>query len=303
MDRRRFLASSSLAFVAAAFGDQPVLAIGQAAPTPRFEDLRGGVGIFTDRGGTIGWLATPDGVVVVDSQFAETATDCIDGLKEKSPHAIDLLVNTHHHADHTGGNRTFRPLVTSIVAHANSAAWQKKAAVEAKTEADQAYPDTTFTDTWRTTVGSETVTATHYGAGHTSGDVVVAFERANIVHVGDLVFHRMHPFVDRAAGGSFASWIKALDAIPAQHAADTMYIFGHARDGSGVTGRKDDLARFRDYLTAVLDYTSKAIQAGRPRNDIVRTRGLRGFDEYASTPPRMTLGSVLGAAYDELAAR
>ena len=92
-------------------------------------------------------------MLVVDSQYADTAQACIDGLKQKSTHAIDVLINTHHHGDHTAGNKTFRPVVKSIVAHTNSALWQKKAAETAKTEPDQAYPDKTFDDAWRTSIG------------------------------------------------------------------------------------------------------------------------------------------------------
>src|SRR5712691_5972870 len=188
MNRRRFLATSSFAIIAASlrelpvYGDQGPPAV---PPVTRFEDLRGGIGVFTGQGGAIGWLATPDGVLVVDSQFPATAQACVEGLKLKSPHAIDVLINTHHHADHTSGNKTFRPVVKTIVAHANSALWQKKAAETAKTEADQAYPDQTITDVWQKSIGKEHIVAKYYGAGHTSGDLVISFETANIVHMGD----------------------------------------------------------------------------------------------------------------------
>lgn len=308
MNRRTFLATSSLAAIAAALRELPLAAgrADQALPpsTPKLEELRRGVGIFTARGGTIGWLATPDGVLVVDSQYPDTAPLCIEGLKQKSPHAIDVLVNTHHHGDHTAGNKVFRPVVKSIVAHENSALWQKKAAEQAKTEADQAYPDKTFADTWRTAIGGETVSAKYYGPGHTSGDVVLTFERANVVHMGDLMFNRFHPFVDRPAGASIVNWIKTLETVPGQHGADTLYIFGHGKDGFGATGRRAELARFRDYLTAVLDYARKNIAAGKSKDDLAKVETLPGFEEYASpAPPRISLAGVLATAYEELSAK
>ena len=99
--------------------------------TTSFEDLRRGVGIFNGQGGTIGWLVNSDGILVIDSQNAAAAATCIEGIEERSSNAIDILVNTHHHGDHVGGNRTFRPVVGTIVAHENSAEWQRRTAQQA----------------------------------------------------------------------------------------------------------------------------------------------------------------------------
>ncbi len=305
MKRREFLATSSLAIIAAALKELPIRAHqGQVPPpTPKFQDLRRGVGIFSMQGGTIGWLVTRDGLLVVDSQYAATAPACIDGLKQRSSQPIDILVNTHHHADHTGGNKVFRPVVKTIVAHANAATWQKNVAVAAGTEADQAYADKTFTDSWRATIGDETVSARYYGPGHTSGDVVVFFENANVAHMGDLMFNRLHPRVDRPAGASIQSWISALERVPKEHNADTLYIFGHGKDGFGVTGPKAELARFRDYLSAVLDYARAQIKAGKTKEEIAKTTSLTGFEDVVSMGNVLTLSGVLSTAYDELSAR
>ena len=302
MNRRRFLASSSSAVMAAALREWPGLAQGRPSrPATRFKELRGGTGIFTGRGGTIGWLVTDEGAVVVDSQFPGTAEACVEELKRRSRRGIHVLINTHHHADHTAGNKIFRPAVKFIVAHENSAEWQQRSAVEAKAEADQVYPDQTFTNVWQLKIGQEKVVATYYGFGHTSGDVAISFEAANVVHMGDLVFNRLHPFVDRPAGASIANWITALERVPREHNADTIYIFGHGKDEFGPTGSRADLARFRDYLTAVLDYTRRQMAAGRSREEIARTASLRGFEEYAAPdPPQVSLATVLTTAYDEL---
>jgi len=302
MNRRQFLASSSSAIVAATLREWPALAQGrQPRPVTKFQDLRGGTGIFTGQGGTIGWLVTLDGAVVIDSQFPATAQACVEGLNERSRRGIHVLLNTHHHADHTAGNKTFRPAVKFIVAHANSAEWQRSSAAEAKTETDQTYPDQTFTNVWELKIGKEKVVAKYFGFGHTSGDVVISFEAANVVHMGDLMFNRLHPFIDRPAGASIANWITALERVPREHNADTIYIFGHSKDGLGPTGSRADLARFRDYLTAVLDYTRKQMAAGKSREQIASIDALPGFEEYASpAPPRISLTSVLTSAYDEL---
>src|SRR5262245_39961816 len=119
-------------------------ALGQAAgaqAAPRFEALRNNVGVFTARGGTLGWLISPVGIVIVDSQFADTAATALAGVKERSTRAIDMLINSHHHGDHTGGNQVFRPAVGKIVAHRRVPELMKTVAAAAKTEAAQAYPD------------------------------------------------------------------------------------------------------------------------------------------------------------------
>lgn len=299
--RREFLTTSSLVVAGSALRSVPL--VGQqptAPPVTKFTDLRRNVGIFTGQGGTIGWFVSPDAALVVDSQFPATAQICLDGLKSRSPRGIDTLVNTHHHGDHTAGNKTFRPAVKKIVAHVRVQELQKKAAATAKTEADQVYPDTTFPDTWKMDLGTETVSAKHYGPGHTGGDIVVFFEKADVVHMGDLMFNRFHPFVDRPAGASIANWITTLEQVSAAHTAQTMYVFGHGKEGFGVTGSKGELMIFRDYLTAALDTVRKAIKEGKSKDEIVKLDSLPGFTDFASPSPRLSLSGVLSVAHEEL---
>ena len=115
-NRREFLTTSSLALAAGAFRSVP--AMGQAPATAgTFRELRNGVGIFVGRGGTIGWAITPDAVVVVDTQFPDTAGVCLQGIEQRSTRQIDAIINTHHHGDHVGGNAVFKPMAKTIVSH------------------------------------------------------------------------------------------------------------------------------------------------------------------------------------------
>jgi cyclase len=177
-NRREFVALSSLGLVGAfsprwALAQVPAGAAQPAPTTPAFTDVRRNVGAFTARGGTIGYLITPDAVVVIDSQFADTAPLFLDGLKPKTTRKIDFLINSHHHPDHTGGNKVMQPSVTKIVAHANVPGLQRKQAAAQNSEANQAYADTTFDKDWKAPLGSETVSARYYGAAHTGGDIVI----------------------------------------------------------------------------------------------------------------------------------
>jgi len=276
-----------------------------AAQTPvptsvSFTALRRDVGIFTGRGGTIGWLITPDAVVVIDTQFPDTARACLDGVKSRATHPIDLLVNTHHHPDHTSGNIVFQPAVTSIVAHRNVPPLQKRSAEQQNAVDSQAYADKLYDTDWSQSVGRETVRLHYFGPAHTSGDSVVTFVNANVAHVGDLVFRQRHPVVDRSAGGTIKNWISVVDAIERAHDGDTIYVFGHAKEGAGTSGTSADLHAMRDYLTAVMDVVQKNVAVGKSRDEITAIASLPRFEECQSVPPRGTLANVLGAAYDEL---
>ena len=296
-NRREFLTTSSLALVGGAFGRLPLRA--QDA-TPRFEELRRNVGAFHMRGGTIGWLISDDALVVVDSQYPDTASACLSGLKMRSSRMIDVLVNTHHHGDHTGGNKVLRAATREIVSHANVPGLQRRQARQRGTVANQAYPDTTFDENWRMDAGDEVVSAKYYGSAHTSGDVVVTFERANIAHLGDLLFNRRDPFVDRPGGASIRGWIKLLPQVINDHDSDTLYIFGHAGARFSVTGAADDLVVQRQYFEAVLEHVERGVAAGHSQEQIASLERLPGMDDHDSTP--QSLARVLNVAGEELTA-
>jgi glyoxylase-like metal-dependent hydrolase (beta-lactamase superfamily II) len=234
--------------------------------------------------------------VVVDTQMPPTAKACLEGLNARSGNRpIDCVFNTHHHRDHTGGNGVFRPAARKIVAHLRVPELQK-AAAQPGIEADQVYSDTTFSDRWTIRVGSETITAVYYGPAHTGGDSIVIFEQANVVHVGDLVFNRRLPVLDRPGGCRIVRWISMLEKLVRDYPADTKYIFGHAKPGFPVVGTKDDLSLQRDFLFALLDHVRGEIKAGKSRDAIVGAAGeLKGFPEHDPLTDR-----VLAPAYDEL---
>jgi glyoxylase-like metal-dependent hydrolase (beta-lactamase superfamily II) len=305
MNRRDFLVRSSLFATAGLMARARLSAqapVPKGAPAPmitEFKALRRDVGVFTGRGGTIGWLASRDALVVVDTQFPDTAGLCLAGLPGRSDRKVDVVINTHHHADHTSGNPVFRPAAKTIVAHANVPKLQAAAAEKTDTIDRQVYADTTFPDVWRRELGGEIVTAQYHGPAHTSGDVVVLFEKANVVHMGDLVFNRMYPVIDRPGGASVRGWIKALEEAAKTYPADAIYIFGHGNPKFGVTGKRGDLLVLRDYWSAVLAHVEKQIAAGKTKAEVAGLENFPGFDDFHSPRPNR-LASNLSTAYDEL---
>jgi cyclase len=314
LSRRDFLACSA-GFVAAGWLARGQLLAETPAPTnvpadprppaplvvPEFRPLRRNVGFFTARGGAIGWLASPDALAVVDTQFADTAALCLAGLPGRGSRTIDVVLNTHHHGDHTGGNGVFRPVAKTIVAHANVPALQRAAAERTKppTVDKQVYADTTFAETWRQPLGDEVVTARYFGPAHTNGDAVILFEKANVVHMGDLVFNRIYPVIDRVSGASIRNWIIILEKVAKEYPADAIYIFGHGSAKFGVNGQRSDLLVLRDHLTALLEYVQAQIIAGKTKAEISTLENFTGFPDFHQKLPNR-LGTNLGVAYDEL---
>jgi glyoxylase-like metal-dependent hydrolase (beta-lactamase superfamily II) len=275
------------------------------AVTPVFTDIRRNVGFFTGRGGTIGYLINSGGVVVVDSQFPDAAKLCLAGLNERSKNRpVDLLINTHHHGDHTGGNIVFKGVAKKVVAHERVPALMKAAPGMPPATWELHYPDTTFAATWAQDVGDERVSAKYYGVAHTSGDATITFERANVVHMGDLAFNRRHPVIDRAAGASIKNWIGVLEKAAADHGADTIYIFGHAGAKLPLTGARADLMKLRDYFTALLEFVRGQMKAGRTKDEIVTSKELlKGFEDFGPFDGNaQNARGPLPVAYDELAA-
>lgn len=315
MNRRDFILRSSLLASAGLLARSSLFAETPAAPptvpvktpagsTPKlvteFRPLRRGVGLFTGRGGTVGWLSSPDALVVVDTQMPETASICLAGLPGRDGRTLDVVLDTHHHGDHTGGNGVFKPATRTIVAHANVPGLMAKAGKDWKL-GNQTFPDTTFTDAWRRDFGSEVVDARYHGPAHTGGDIIIHFEQANVVHLGDLMFNRMYPVTDRPGGCSLRGWIDRLEAVVKTYPADAIYIFGHANPRFGPTGGHADLRLFRDYLTALLAHVQAGITAGKAKAEIVALENFPGFDDFHAPLPNR-LQSNLSAAYDELTA-
>jgi len=295
MHRRSFIQNTALTFGALTLVQQNLL-------SSLFEDpwkikmLTDNLGIFMEKGGTIAFLLAKKEIVVVDSQFPEQSKHLIDELKKRSENPFSLLINTHHHGDHTAGNISFKGIVEHVLAHANSRINQEATAKKNKNEDKQLYPDQTFTDTWCQKFGKEKICLYYYGAAHTNGDALIHFQHANIVHMGDLVFNRRHPYVDRGAGANIKSWIEVLDKAVKKFDRNTQYIFGHAGPGYEVTGKADELNKFRDYLGNVLKFVDGEIKAGKSKDEILKTKIIPGGEEWKTDG----IERPLTAAYEEL---
>lgn len=268
MNRRNFLTATTLT----ALATTPLARLYARSYRPmadgNFTLLRGNVGYYTNRGGTIGVYlpdGLPEGGVVVDTQFPDSAETLMALLREKGDlNRFGVLANTHHHGDHTGGNGVFASLADTHVSHVRA----KQNLIDNLAENDKAgtipLPTTTFDAGWSTNLadGKESISLRHFGAAHTGGDAVVHFENANVVHLGDLLFNRRFPYIDPASGGDIVNWAEVMKSIRKAYDKDTLYLFGHAADDYPVVGTSSDLKAFELYLKSLHKYVRQEKRKG-----------------------------------------
>lgn len=279
----------------------PFPAFSKLAKRSNFTEIRRGVGMYTERGGTIGWLMNDNALVAVDSQYPQTAANFIAGVKDKTSRKMDYLINTHHHGDHTAGNVAFKDFTSHIVAHNNVPGYQKAAESRGQETVDaQVYADMTYAEKWSQDIGNETIHLTHYGPAHTGGDSVVYFEQANVAHMGDLVFNRAYPFIDPGAGANIANWVNVLRSTADDLPNDAIYIFGHGNPKYGVQGSKGDVIVMSNFLEELLSFVQKGMDEGKSKEELAKTEVLPGFEEFAFEGWFLGLDFQINTAYDEL---
>jgi glyoxylase-like metal-dependent hydrolase (beta-lactamase superfamily II) len=295
MNRRSFVKNTGLGFGAIPlFGADWLTKFMQDNPY-KMKMLRNDVGIFTEKGGTIGYYISKKNIAVIDAEYPEQSKHLIDALQKDPGRPFEILINTHHHQDHTAGNISFKGIVTHVAAHTNSLLNQQRVAKERNIEDQQLYPDITYGDTWEYKKMKENIKTYYWGPAHTNGDSVIFFPHANIAHVGDLVFNRQWAFIDKSAGASVKNWIVVLDKIQGEFDNDTLFIFGHAFDSEKVTGNKADIKAMQDYLTNLMAFVTKQIKAGKTKEEILKATSIPGVTGWQGDG----IERGLQAAYDE----
>ncbi len=190
-------------------------------------------------GGNIGVSVGPDGILIVDDQFAPLADKIAAALQQLNPGKLKFVLNTHHHGDHTGGNAAFGAKDAAIIAQTNV---RLRLVGDAKTP-HEALPVVTFDRSASVHFNGEEITLRYLGPAHTNGDTVIQFTGANVIHMGDQFMTGRFPFIDFSSGGDLDGLIKNLHEVIAQAPADVKIIPGH--------GRLATLQDLKDYLDAI----------------------------------------------------
>jgi glyoxylase-like metal-dependent hydrolase (beta-lactamase superfamily II) len=220
--------------------------------------VAGNIHLLEGSGGNIGVSVGPDGVLIVDDQFAPLAEKISAAIEKLDNGPIKFVLNTHWHGDHTGGNAFFGRKA-NIVAQANV---RKRLADKSGTP-KEALPVVTFDDSASVHFNGEEIRLIHLGPGHTDGDSVIHFTKSGVVHMGDLFFNGRFPFVDLGSGGDVAGLLNNVETMLKKLPADVKIIPGH-----GALGARADLEKYRDMLVETAALVRKAIADGKSVADV-----------------------------------
>jgi cyclase len=236
--------------------------------------VAGPVHALIGQGGNVGVSAGPDGVLVVDSQFPESAPEIRKAITSlaKTDAAPKFLVNTHHHGDHTGGNPSFGGDAT-VIAHDNV---RKRLAGAKPATAPQALPEVTYAESCSIHFNGEEIRLLHYPASHTDGDTVVWFTGSNVVHLGDLFFHQRFPFIDTSSGGDPSGLESSVADLLSKLPADAKLIPGH-----GPLATIEDLRAYHAMLVDTQAIVRAAVEAGKDAKAIVAEGLLAKYEKLS----------------------
>jgi glyoxylase-like metal-dependent hydrolase (beta-lactamase superfamily II) len=236
--------------------------------------------MMTGAGGNLGLSVGEDAVFLVDDQFAPLSEKIAAAIRKITSKPVRFLLNTHWHYDHTGGNENFAAGGAILVAHENVRKRMSseqfieflRANVPASPKA--ALPVVTFAGAISFHLNGDEMRAIHMPRAHTDGDSVVHFLRSDVVHMGDIYFNGMYPFIDTSSGGSVEGVIAACDQILQVATDRTRIIPGH-----GPLSTRAELQAYRDMLAAVSGRIRKMIDDGRKLEDITGSKVSADFDE------------------------
>jgi len=218
-------------------------------------------------GGNIAVLPGADGILMIDDQFAPLANKIHAAIRAIDGHPLRFLINTHLHGDHSGGNENFKTFGMTIVAHDQVRERMTQSTTrDGKTtppRAADAWPVVTFPDKLNFHLNNEDIELLHFDRGHTDGDVIVHFKKANVFHTGDAFVRYGYPFIDVASGGSVNGFIATLDKILGLLDDQSKVIPGH-----GEVATKADVKLLRDQLADLRDQVTAALKKGKKPEEI-----------------------------------
>ena len=251
--------------------DQPAFTTTPLSPT---------VSMITGSGGNVAVSAGADGVYVIDDQVKPVADSLLAQIRTISEQPIRFVINTHYHGDHVGGNETLADTGAVILAHDNVrqriSTEQFSEFFNATTEPwpAGALPVVTFSESITLHLNGEPATVRHVPRGHTDGDAIVYFPVSNVIHMGDIFFHGLYPFIDLDGGGSAQGLVAAVEHALQMINDDTQVIPGH-----GALATTADLRAYRDFLTAAIDQVRPLVDQGKTLEEAIEARPTAAWDD------------------------
>jgi cyclase len=273
--RRTFLVFALLSMLntmAAAHVDHSFYDSGQDVQV-KTQKITDNIYLLQGRGGNIAALVGMEGILIVDDDYKAVSEKLSAALKELGAATPKFILNTHWHGDHTEGNQFFGK-DSVIVAHVNV----RKRLLDPpeifgnKTPPYPAFalPIVTYTDTMSLNFNGEEVRLVHFPNGHTDGDTVVFFTKANVVHMGDDLFVNRFPFVDVWSGGNVQGLINNVGTLIKQIPVNARIVPGH-----GPLATMDDLKAFHQMLVETSKIVQDQMKSKKSLDEIKKT----GFPE------------------------
>ena len=238
----------------------------QATPPPTLtiERVHDDLYMIVGDGGNVAVYITNEGVILVDDKFDQDHAQIMARIRSVTNQPVRYILNTHYHADHSGGNTLFtneaeiistRNAHDGIVKHLQSNAPNNM--VPARV---------TFTDETSIFLGGKEVRAKYYGRAHTNGDAFVYFPAYRLVHSGDAFASSptATPLIDYPGGGSVVEWTKTLDTV--MNTLD----FDEVMPGHGPMSNKAGIKAYRDRVEVLRNKAQSLIRAGKSQADLAK---------------------------------
>lgn len=244
------------------------------------------------QGGTIGALVGPDGVFLVDTQFAPLTEKLVAAIRQISDGRIRMVVNTHVHGDHTGGNENFAKLGAIVLSRDELRARLAQGKPPAP---PMGLPMVTYRGPVTVHMNGEDVQLIPVPVAHTDGDTMVRFPVADVLMTGDFYRSVGYPNIDRNNGGSLKGMLDGLNAIIQAAGPSTKIIPGHGPivDKSGVTAH-------RDMIMGVRDRVAQLIQQGKTAEEATAAKPTSEYDTRVAGATAQIADRFAGQVYAEL---
>jgi glyoxylase-like metal-dependent hydrolase (beta-lactamase superfamily II) len=247
--------------------------------------LSGTVTMVKGQGGNIAVSAGADGVFIIDDQLKPLTDQLLAAVRKIDDRPIRFVINTHYHGDHVGGNETLGKAGSVIIAHDN---------IRRRMSTDQfnhffndttpAYPAeslpvVTFNDRVSLHLNGESVAVHHVPRGHTDGDSIVHFPVSNVLHMGDIFFKGLYPYIDLDGGGTIQGMIGAVELALSLADEQTKIIPGH-----GTLSNRAELQAYHDFLAKARDNVQALVDQGLGLEQAIAAQPTAEWDD--------TLGGV-----------